>query len=49
VGSFFKLFWGFIILTLFFWPKVFWDFQKWTKKMSKNEKVRKTLGKMQHL
>jgi len=20
------------------YPKVFWDFQKWTKKMSKNEK-----------
>jgi len=27
---FFKLFWGFIILTLFFFPKVFWDFQFWT-------------------
>jgi len=24
-------------------PKVFWDFQKWTKKMSKNEKGQKTL------
>jgi hypothetical protein len=27
------------------YPKVFWDFQKWTKKMSKNEKGRNSLGK----
>jgi len=29
-----------------FFPKVFWGFQKWTKKMSKIEKGRNTFRKM---
>jgi len=46
------LFWGFIIFLSYFYyffPKVFWIFEKWTKKMSKIEKGRKTFPKMQHL
>ena len=31
---------------LFFFPRLFWENENWTKKMSKNEKGRSTLPKI---
>jgi hypothetical protein len=33
----------------FFFPRLFWENEKWTKKMSKNEKGRTTLPKISFL
>jgi hypothetical protein len=45
LGVFFKLLWGFIILKFFYYPKSILGFSKMDKKMSKNEKGRKTFEK----